>query len=707
MLLSRALLVLVAFALVAFAAPCVAEAGKGKAPVALDCKKLACAEVLPGATQFLSPKTSVAGRPAPYRVGKNVAGELVGWVVLSTDVVDIKAYSGQPMVTLVGITPEATIAGAKVVHHSEPILLLGIPERKLHDFVKFYTGKSLTAKIAVGSSPDKDAITVDVISGATVTVLAQNRTILDAGRAVGEAVGVIKASAAVPGHFVNDDEQVWTWRQMVDKKVFGRLTVSAKQMGLPPSDVPFIDLHFTIADPPQIGRALLGGGEYRYQREQLKKGEHLLVVLGNGSSSFKGSGFVRGGIFDRVRVEQGLRALFFTDQDYKNLTTVPAEGAPSFKEGAIFIAREGKLDPGRPFHLVFLGSRYNQKGGFSRDFHAFRATLRLPRTIYQLEGADPQGGIVDAAWYNARWRLVALGAFLAVLSLLFFARRFLTGDQQRLRYLHLTMLLIAVVGLGFSLRAQPSVTQVLTLAGSAVRGWRWQLFLSEPLIFVFWIWIALTTVTWGRGVFCGWACPYGALSELMFKLGRALRLPELELPERAHRVLRLSRYLVLLGLIAVFLYSPQLGELLAEVEPFKTTFFVLPWSRGAFFIVWWVALLLLALFTFRPFCRYVCPLGAALAIPGSLRFSGPRRREFCSTCKICTRTCEPRAIRDDGSIDPRECLSCMECEANFRDEAVCPPLVGLAKLRAKRAAGTFKPADEAREAKLEERARPL
>ena len=43
------------------------------------------------------------------------------------------------------------------------------------------------------------------------------------------------------------------------------------------------------------------------------------VILGMGSDSFKGSGFVRGGIFDRVRVEQGLNQLIFRDRDYFNL----------------------------------------------------------------------------------------------------------------------------------------------------------------------------------------------------------------------------------------------------------------------------------------------------------------------------------------------------------------------------------------------------
>jgi len=192
----------------------------------------------------------------------------------------------------------------------------------------------------------------------------------------------------------------------------------------------------------------------------------------------------------------------------------------------------------------------------------------------------------------------------------------------------------------------------------------------------------------------------------LFKLGRKLKLPAYELPERPHRALRFLRYGVLAVLIAVFLRSSQLGEQLAEIEPFKSTFFVKPWMRQWPLFLWWLVLLGVSFVWWRPFCRYLCPLGAALAIPGSLRASGPHRRNFCEKCKICTRGCEPRAIRDNGTIDPRECLSCMECEANFRDEQVCPPLIGIERLTQKKGTASLSPHDEQKLAELERDAKP-
>lgn len=645
------------------------------APTELDCAALPCAEVLPGATRF---------EPTPeadYQIGYDADGEVAGWVALSTDYVSIKAYSGKPLVTLVGLDPDGIITGARVVHHSEPILLVGIPESELHEFASAYAGKRATQRIVVGRTKQPDTISVDAISGATVTVLAQNQTILEVARKVGVQVGVIRMADISPGHFVAAPEP-WTFEQMLERGALGRLTVTQADMGAPESGEPFVDLYFGIADAPHIGRALMRRGDYDYYMSKLAEGEHLVVVLGRGSGSFKGSGFVRGGIFDRVRLEQGLHEIVFHDSDYYNLPDTPVQGAPAFKEGAVFVARDGLLDPGSAYDLVFLGSRYDKRGGFSREFREFTASHELPESVYVVEGGRDLA-IWEQAWLNRQVDAIILVVFLLAVMALFTARRFTTGDPYRLARIHTAAMVFGFVVIGLYMRSQPSVTQVLTLIDSVIGEWRWELFLSEPLLFIFWIFIAFTTLVWGRGVFCGWVCPYGLMTELLFKITTKLGMPAYELPDSVHEKLRYLRYAILVVLVPIFLWDSILGEKLAEVEPFKSTFLVPAWERSALFFGWWLLLLFLSTFMYRPFCRYVCPLGGGLAILSSFRFAGPRRRSFCSSCKICTRGCEPRAIRENGTIDARECLSCMECEANYRNERVCPPLIGIKVLDAK------------------------
>lgn len=635
----------------------------------LDCAEVKCAEVLPGAQRF-EPVEGV-----PYVRGLDADGQVVGWVVRSTDIVDIKAYSGKPLITLIGLDRDGVIVGARLLHHSEPILLVGIPESKLHDFIGRYRGLPASRRVVVGRSSDSKTLSMDIISGATVTALAQNQTILETARKLGVEVGVVAIHEVNPGHFVERAEPM-SWKEMMDEGVFGHLTVTEAQMGVPNPQGDFIDLWFTLADPPHIGRALLADAEYDYLLRKLEPGDHLLVVLGNGSSSFKGSAFVRGGIFDRVRVEQGMRELIFRDTDYSNLPVLRAADAPEFKEGAVFITRGAPLDPGAPFKLVFLGSRYDQRGAFTRDFREFDHEFRLPSSVYVSEGNGDEPMYVQA-WRNSRTDALLLGGFLLLVTGIFAARRFTTARPERIKRLHVVVMAASLLLVGFYLRAQPSVTQMLTLIDSVVHEWRWELFASAPLIFMMWIFIAITSVIWGRGIFCGWVCPYGAMTELLNKLAVKLRIPQIDIPQGRQKYVR---YFILAALVPVFLTDAVLGEQLAEIEPFKSTFFVRVWTREAFFIVWWGVLLILSVFTFRPFCRFLCPLGAGLALFGSARISGPRRRQFCSSCQICARNCEPKAIRPDGTIDPRECLSCMDCEATYRNENVCPPLIGIDKL---------------------------
>jgi NosR/NirI family nitrous oxide reductase transcriptional regulator len=116
-----------------------------------------------------------------------------------------------------------------------------------------------------------------------------------------------------------------------------------------------------------------------------------------------------------------------------------------------------------------------------------------------------------------------------------------------------------------------------------------------------------------------------------------------------------------------------LAEQMAEVEPFKTAI-ILKFMRDWPFTLYAVALLLAGLFVERFFCRYLCPLGAALAIPGRMRtFEWLKRWSECgSPCQRCARECPVRSIHPEGNINPNECIYCMHCQELYRAEDRCP-----------------------------------
>ena len=109
---------------------------------------------------------AVEGTPPAVAVYRGK--EVLGYLFQTNDVERIPAYSGKPVNTLVGIDLAGRITGAKVLEHHEPILLVGIPEQKLTDFIHQYIGKSVTDRVKVGAGHREGYVGVDAITGATV-----------------------------------------------------------------------------------------------------------------------------------------------------------------------------------------------------------------------------------------------------------------------------------------------------------------------------------------------------------------------------------------------------------------------------------------------------------------------------------------------------------------------------------------------------------
>lgn len=645
------------------------------------CAYAPCREVLPGAESFSQRK----GQP-PYVEGYRGSGaerKLAGYVFLSTDIVDIAAYSGKPVVTLIGMDARGTITGVRILRHSEPILLVGIPETKLIDFARQYVGRFAGDRFEVGRhARDEDIVSIDAISGATVTVIAENQTIARSAYSIARQVGLINVVPRPQAVFAPVD-QTLDWDALVREGSVQHLVVQPEDVGAQDAGQPYLDLWFGYLNVPTIGRSILGNADYARLMSDLKPGEHAIFVIANGATSFKGSGFVRGGIFDRVQVRQDPDTYTFRDTDYLNLYGVMARGAPAYRESGIFVLRSKAFSAAYPWSFVFLANKVDRETG-TKSFAAFDQEYWLAARY--LEGGRPTVKRPDPPWLRA-WkdRPVEIALFVLLLA----ASAALYSQRDRLvrratrkdkRWVDLPKYAIWVTSVGFVgayALAQPSITQVLTWFHAIFYEWRWELFLTDPLIFIFWWFTIATLLVWGRGLFCGWLCPYGSMSELAFRAAGAigLRRWQFALPMVWHDRLKWIKYAIFVGLVAVSFYSIGTAERLAEVEPFKSTFLVGGfWNRAWPFVVYWVLLFVLAMFTERPFCKYLCPLGAGLAIPSTFRFRALKRKSECDWCHACQRDCTSLAIDDAGRIDQRECMLCLDCQVLYYDDHVCPPL---------------------------------
>ncbi|SIS25151.1 NosR/NirI family transcriptional regulator, nitrous oxide reductase regulator [Pseudomonas sp. 7SR1] len=657
---------------------------------------------------------SVSEPQGPFKVRTlSTAGKVSGYVFQSLDVVDIPAYSGKPINVQVILDPAGVILDAYVLEHHEPILLIGIAEEKLHGFSARYSGVKVNQRVVVGHSSDPDAVTVDAIAGATVTAMVVNEVIMRAAHDVAVSLGLVKGDAGLavaPARVREDVYEPADWKTLAGNGAVRRLHLTRDQVdasfkGTAAEKVEaasaeqagdtFIDLYVTHLNPPTIGRNLLGEAQYRALMSELKPGEQAIAVMGSGRYSFKGSGYVRGGIFDRVLLRQFGDTISFRDMDFQRLDDVAAEGMPEFDEMAIFIIRAShRFDPGSPWSLELLVRR--QTGPVSGLFSSFELAYRLPEAY--LERPLPTAAQLAAAeeasrplwltlWYRKSVEIVVLAVALLVLTIILFFQDPLARRPRLLHWVRRGYLVLTVVFLGGYALAQLSVVNVLTFVHALFEGFRWELFLTDPLIFILWVFTAASLLLWGRGVFCGWLCPFGALQELINELARRFRVPQYELPFAVHERLWAIKYIILLVLFGVSLESMATAERLAEVEPFKTAV-TLRFDRQWWFVAYAAGWLLINLFTRKVYCRYICPLGAALAMPTRLRlFDWLKRRKECGNpCQLCAKECEIQAIHPDGRINANECHYCLDCQMTWHNENKCPPLINKRKKRGKASA---------------------
>lgn len=287
-------------------------------------------EVLPGADRI----GAVEGRPpaAPAYAGDR----LVGYIFRSSAVVASAGYGGKPVDLLIGLDAQATITGARLLEHHEPILAIGVREADLQRFIDAHRGLDLRnpgrprrGLTGPGGAP------LDAISGATVSSIVLNDALVRAARAVARSRGLL---GPPPGAALDLDlfePADWATLSADGSVVSGR--VAAARPGAAEPRV-LLELHLALANPPRIGRNLLGDRLYSQAMAELGPRDAIILVAANGLASFKGTSFVRSGEFDRIEVVQGGRRFRLKAAEHRRLDGLAASaGAPEFRELGLFV----------------------------------------------------------------------------------------------------------------------------------------------------------------------------------------------------------------------------------------------------------------------------------------------------------------------------------------------------------------------------------
>ncbi|MEH6569574.1 MAG: 4Fe-4S binding protein [Halioglobus sp.] len=445
---------------------------------------------------------SLDGKAQAYSV-RSEHGQL-GYAFRSIDLAPISAYSGKPINTVIALGEDGLIKGVDIIHHEEPILVIGISDGDLQAFVDQFVNKKTTDRIRVGAHGRAGYVGIDGITGATITTMVLTSSVNKSVHQVAQAYGIPRSQTpALPG------------------------------------------LHSTTAVD---------------------------------------------------------------------------------------------FDPGEP--------------------------------AWKLH------------WEERLFELIVISLALLLLMAVLFFQDWVVRHTVLFHRMRVVYLLFTVFFIGFYCSAQLSVINLLAFFHSLSGGFSWDTLLIEPVVFLLWAFVAVSILLWGRGVYCGWLCPFGAAQDLISKLATRLGFEGYRLPPMLHERLWAIKYFILIALVGLSLDSMVNAALLAEVEPFKTTF-ILRFAREPVFVFYAVALLLVSALNSKFYCKYLCPLGAGLSFITRFRiFDWLRRRTDCGTpCQSCAHQCQIAAIKPTGEIIDNECHYCLECQVTYWDENRCPPLVEKRKKR--------------------------
>lgn len=631
---------------------------------------------------------------------------LVGYVFESIDFSVIPGFMGIPYNLLIAMDLKGKFIDARVIYHREPMFVAGIGEQPMLDFIAQYQGLSLMQNIKFSDKRGKKKsdnrniyLAMDGVSGATASVRILNQTLLASSLKVARAKLGFGGSKD-PDLIAKIDTEIFeerTWQSLIDQDLIARYVFSNKEvndlfkgtsferresLSLDDSEGTYIDIYVMDLTIPTVGKNLLTEESWQFLQEDINGNDHALLVVSEGGYSFIADNFIRGSIPDRLILRQSGLPIEMRDIDFNDRLDlldppykIKLPPALAQADWMVFkVIGPSGLDIASPLEFNLSITRGDGEAYLTPVTKAVSFQYSVPKNYY----FEPESGhkTWHSIWSERLVDIIILSLSLVVLSIVLARYQWLSRQAKYFAIFRFSFLVFCFFFIGWYAQAQLSIVNITGAIQSLMAGGGLNFFLYDPMTTLLWIFVIATFFVWGRGTFCGWLCPFGALQELVSKVMSWVKIPHYTVSVAWDSRLKKAKYVVLALILAAAFFSPIWTDRLVEIEPFKTsiTFF---FDRSWPFVAWAVFLVVLSGFVYKGYCRYLCPLGASMVIFGRLRSISwlPRRYECGKPCQLCKHTCQYQSINKAGTVDYDECFQCLDCVVIYENDSLCAPLI--------------------------------
>ena len=274
------------------------------------------------------------------------------------------------------------------------------------------------------------------------------------------------------------------------------------------------------------------------------------------------------------------------------------------------------------------------------------------------------------SWIHQKYSIIfTCFLLIGILLVILFARK-LTQNKKNINIIKVLLTTTIFIWIGI-FHGIPLGTQKIynSYNNLKLNNGDWENILFEPIFVILCSFVIITTLIWGRGIFCGWICPFGTIQDMTYKFKSLFKFITFEVPNNLHNKLIYTKYIILTAIVISAIYTSG-NNLLLEFEPFKTII-ENKFNTSTILILWSLVLLSFVFFIERGFCRYLCPTGAALSLTSqfqvinwltSIKSNGSR-----DSLAFAPR-CPTKAIKSDGSINEKECILCLSCQIIYNDK---------------------------------------